>query len=229
MRLLPLALQRLAMKHLRRGGFRETPIEKVREYWDARPCNIRHSEAPVGSREYFDQVEARKYRVEPHIPTFAEFGRWQNRKVLEIGCGIGTDTIKFARSGAEVTAVDLSGKSLEIAAQRAAVFQLRDRICFLRANAEQLGDSLPGNSYDLVYSFGVIHHSPHPDRILEQTRKLLRPGGTLKLMVYNKWSWKVLWILLGEGGGRFWRLSLARGGPFRSPNGLPSDLCIFAQ
>ena len=195
------------MKHLYSGGFQETPIEKVREYWDARPCNIRHSEAPLGSREYFDQVEARKYRVEPHIPAFAEFGRWENRKVLEIGCGIGTDTINFARNGADVTAVDLSGKSLEIASQRAAVFQLRDRICFLSADAEQLGDCLPANSYDLVYSFGVIHHTPHPDRVLEQIRKLLRPGGTLKMMVYNRWSWKVLWILLAEGRGRFWRLS----------------------
>src|SRR5215470_19130348 len=99
-------------------------VEDVRRYWNARPCNIRHSQKPIGSREYFDEVEARKYFVEPHIPGFADFERWQGKRVLEIGCGIGTDTMNFARAGAEVTAVDLSEKSLEIARQRASVYGL---------------------------------------------------------------------------------------------------------
>ena len=67
---------------------------------------------PVGSREYFDEVEARKYLVEPHIPGFADFERWRGKRVLEVGCGIGTDSINFARAGAELTAVDLSPESL---------------------------------------------------------------------------------------------------------------------
>jgi len=191
----------------RGDSFESIPVEKVREYWDARPCNIRHSTAPVGSREYFDQVEARKYKVEPHIPVFAEFGRWTNRKVLEVGCGIGTDTINFARNGARVTAVDLSEKSLAIAKQRAEVFQLQDRIRFFHADVERLADYLPPDGYDLVYSFGVIHHTPRPDRALDEMRKLIGPGGTLKLMVYHRWSWKVLWILLTYGRGQFWRLA----------------------
>src|SRR5919204_2072970 len=89
-------------------------ITDVQRYWDARPCNIRHSPKPVGSKEYFDEVEARKYLVEPHIPAFAEFDRWAGKRVLEDGCGIGTDSINFARSGAELIAVDLSGDSLAI-------------------------------------------------------------------------------------------------------------------
>src|SRR5262252_4765638 len=118
--------------------FTDVPIERVRDYWNARPCNVRHSPKPVGTREYFDEVEWRKYFVESHIPTFAEFERWRGRRVLEIGCGLGTDTINFARHGAQVTAVDLTEKSLELARQRAKVFGLEDRIRFVQANAERL-------------------------------------------------------------------------------------------
>ncbi len=187
--------------------FDKTPIEAVQRYWDVRPCNIRHSMQPVGSAEYFNEVEVRKYRVEPHIPRFAEFEWWRGKKVLEVGCGIGTDTINFARHGAQVTAVDLSKMSLDIARQRAEVFGLRDRIRFFQADAERLSDIVPLEAYDLVYSFGVIHHTPRPDRALEEIRKYLRPGGQLKIMVYNRWSWKVFWILCTYGRARFWRLS----------------------
>ena len=189
------------------GRFAGVPIERVRDYWDTRPCNVRHSPKPVGTEEYFNEVELRKYRVEPHIPEFAEFSRWKGKRVLEIGCGIGTDTINFARHGAEVTAVDLSEKSLEIARQRARVFGLEERIRFYRADAEQLAHFVPVEPYDLVYSFGVIHHTPCPDRVLEQLRKYVKPGGTVKIMVYHRWSWKVLWIVLAHGRGKFWKLN----------------------
>jgi 2-polyprenyl-3-methyl-5-hydroxy-6-metoxy-1,4-benzoquinol methylase len=189
------------------SSFAETPINKVQEYWNNRPCNIRHSTAEVGTRQYFDEVEARKYFVEPHIPAFAEFDRWRGKKVLEIGCGIGTDTMNFARAGAEVTAVDLSAKSLELARKRAEVFGLEDRIKFYEANAENLSTIIPPQKYDLVYSFGVIHHSPHPENIVAQIRQhFVQPGSTLKLMVYYRYSWKVFWILMTYGKGAFWNL-----------------------
>ena len=180
-------------------------LADVQRYWDARPCNIRHSPKPVGSREYFDEVEARKYLVEPHIPAFADFERWRGKRVLEVGCGIGTDSINFARAGAELTAVDLSPESLRVAEKRAAVMEVDDRIRFLRANAEALSSVLDGEAFDLVYSFGVVHHTPRPDRALAEMRKLVAPGGTLKLMVYHHRSWKVFWIVTTQERGRFWR------------------------
>src|SRR4051794_22259223 len=190
------------------SSFPETPLDAVREYWNSRPCNIRHSPKPVGTREYFDEVEARKYMVESHIPGFADFARWKGKKVLEIGCGIGTDTMNFARAGAQVTAVDLTEKSLEVARQRAKVFGLEDRITFYQANAEKLSDYVPAQKYDLVYSFGVIHHTPHPENVLEEVRKhYLKPDSTVKIMVYNRWSWKVLWILFAYGKCQFWKLN----------------------
>lgn len=187
-------------------AFADVEIARVREYWNARPCNIRHSTAPLGSREYFDQVEARKYMVEPHIPAFAEFPRWNGKKVLEIGSGIGTDTINFARNGAQVTTVDLSEESMALAKKRAEVFGLSDKIRFFHGNAEQLSDFVPVEKYDLIYSFGVIHHTPHPEAVLEQLRQYAGPGTTLKIMVYHHRSWKVGGILLGEGKGQFWKL-----------------------
>jgi 2-polyprenyl-3-methyl-5-hydroxy-6-metoxy-1,4-benzoquinol methylase len=180
-------------------------IADVQQYWDARPCNIRHSTKPVGSKEYFDEVEARKYLVEPHIPAFAEFERWKGKRVLEVGCGIGTDSINFARAGAQLTAVELSSESLRIAAQRADVMGVADRIQFVQANAEELTTTLTDEPYDLVYSFGVIHHTPHPERALAEMRALVTPGGTLKLMVYHRRSWKVFWIVAGQGQGRIWK------------------------
>jgi 2-polyprenyl-3-methyl-5-hydroxy-6-metoxy-1,4-benzoquinol methylase len=186
--------------------FEQIPIDQVREYWDRRPCNIRHSTKPQGTREYFDEVEQRKYFVEPHIPNFADFSRWKNKKVLEIGCGIGTDTMNFARQGALVTAIDLSAKSLEMARKRAGVYSLADRITFFHGSAEQLDQVVPPEPFDLVYSFGVIHHTPHPERVLEQLQNYVRPGSTVKIMVYHRYSWKVLWILMTYGKCQFWKL-----------------------
>src|SRR5205814_2253616 len=125
------------------------------------------------------------------------------KKVLEIGCGIGTDTINFARAGAEVTVAELSDESMKVAQQRAEVYDLDGRVHFNNGNAEQLTEVVPVEPFDLVYSFGVIHHSPHPERILEQVRSYVRHGTTLKVMVYNRVSWKVLWIVLKYGRGDF--------------------------
>ncbi|HLX43818.1 MAG TPA: class I SAM-dependent methyltransferase [Bryobacteraceae bacterium] len=186
--------------------FEKMPVSAVKKYWDDRPCNIRHSTKEVGTREYFEEVRQRKYFVEPHIPDFAEFERWRGKKVLEIGCGIGTGSIDFAQHGAQVTAVDLSENSLNLARKRAQVFGLEDRIRFVQADAERLSEFVAPEPFDLIYSFGVIHHTPHPERVMAQLPQYFKPDTTVKIMVYNRWSWKVLWILLRYGKGQFWKL-----------------------
>jgi len=202
--------------------FSETSIDRVRDYWNSRPCNLRHSPAPVGSREYFDQVEARKYLVESHIPGFADYPRWAGRRVLEIGCGLGTETMSFARAGARVTAVDLSSRSLELARQRAEVFGLQDRITFVEADAERLAEFVEPSPYDLVYSFGVIHHTPNPGRALEQIRRhFVGADTTFKMMVYYRWAWKVLAILVREAHGAFWKLDEAVARNSEAQTGCP--------
>src|SRR5262245_46908567 len=200
-------------------------IADVRRYWDARPCNIRHSPKPVGSREYFDEVEARKYFVEPHIPAFAEFERWEGKRVLEVGCGIGTDSINFARAGDELTAVELSSESIRIAEQRDDVMGVADRIPLVQDNAEDLTATLTDEPYDLVYSFGVVHHTPHPERALAEMRALIAPGGTLKLMVYHRRSWKVFWIVAAEGHGRFWKTDELVAEHSEAQTGCPVTYC----
>ncbi|MBC8216953.1 MAG: class I SAM-dependent methyltransferase [Planctomycetes bacterium] len=183
--------------------FADVAMEKVEAFWNARPCNIRHSSRELGSREYFDDVEARKYFVEPHIPGFAQFERWKDKKVLEVGCGIGTDTISFARAGAKVTAIDYSEKSLDIARRRAEVYGLE--IDFYKANAEEISRLVPVEDYDLVYSFGVIHHTPRPWQAISEIRKYMGPRSELKIMVYHRYSWKTFWILMTYGRGAFWK------------------------
>ena len=179
--------------------FADVPIATVRQFWDAHPCNIRHSPHPVGTREFFDDVERRKYFVEPHIPGFAEFARWRGKRVLEIGCGIGTTTISFARAGASVTAIDLSPESAALTAQRARVYGVEDRVRVHVGDAEQLSTVVPVDRYDLVYSFGVIHHSPHPERIVQEARRYMDAESELRLMVYSRVSFKLFWIMLNEG------------------------------
>jgi SAM-dependent methyltransferase len=170
-------------------------IQSVQDYWDRRPCNVRHSRQPIGTRGYFDDVEARKYLVEPHIPEFADFARWKGRRVLEIGCGIGTDAVNFARHGADYSAIELSAESLQITKQRFDVFNLNGR--FYQGNAEDLDRVIDSGPFDLVYSFGVIHHTPRPRAVIEAARRVMAPGGELRIMLYASNSWKAAMIDAG--------------------------------
>jgi SAM-dependent methyltransferase len=164
-------------------------IEEVINYWNSRPCNIRHSNKEIGTKAYFDEVRERKYIVEPHILEFANFKLYQNKKVLEVGCGIGTAGQSFIENGAIYRGIDISEKSIDIAQIRANVFNLNGE--FLVNNIE---DYLPEKKFDLVYSFGVLHHTPNIRKAINNIYNLLEDGGEFKLMLYAKNSLKMFKI-----------------------------------
>ena len=157
-------------------------IEDVKKFWNDRPCNVRHSKKEIGTKEYYDEVERKRYTAEPHIPNFADFKSWQGKKVLEIGCRMATEGINFARSGAEYSGTDLSAESLDLAKKRFEVYNKEGK--FYLGNSEKLSSFLPIEKYDLIYSFGVIHHSPHPEKIISEIKKYMHENSVLKIMLY---------------------------------------------
>ena len=171
--------------------------ESVKKYWNDRPCNIRHSQKEFGSKEYFDEVEKKKYFVEPHIPKFVDFKRWKGKKVLEIGCGIGTDSINFARNGAELTIVEFSEKSLDICKKRFEVFGLS--ATFILGDVEKLSAYIEPQHFNLIYSFGVIHHTPNPSKAFEEIAKFMEEDTELRVMLYSKVSYKLFWVMMENG------------------------------
>ena len=169
---------------------REKKIDRVKKYWDNRPCNIKHSKKKFLSRGYFNEVEKKRYFVESHIPQFANFKKYKNKNVLEIGCGIGTDGIQFIKNGANYTAVELSKNSLEIFRKRIKILGLSDlKSNLVLSNCENL-KNVPKLSYDLIYSFGVIHHTPNIKKAFEEIYKLSNKKTEIKIMLYAKNSYK---------------------------------------
>lgn len=169
-------------------------VKTIIDYWNNQPCNIKHSDHPVGTLEYFEAVREKRYRAEPHILDFANFHRWRGKRVLEIGCGIGTDAVEYARHGAIYTGVDISNESIELARKRFAAYNLPGTFLHLDAASEDLSSL---GKFDMVYSFGVIHHYPDMNAILDRIHSVLNLGGEFKFMVYAKNSWKYAMIQQG--------------------------------
>lgn len=175
-------------------------MDDVYSYWNNRPCNIKHSDKEIGTKEYFQEVTARKYFVEPHILEFADFQNCKELDVLEVGCGIGTAAQSFIENGANYIGIDVSDYSVDLARKRFELFKLSGGI--YAADIEKV-DKININYtnelsetasffklFDLVYSFGVLHHIPNIELSISNIYKLLKPGGVFKLMLYAKDSYK---------------------------------------
>jgi len=182
---------------------RETLKERVRKHWQAEPCGTKTAAAAPGSKAFYDEVEAARYRAEPFIVGFAEFEHWRGKRVLEVGVGLGTDFVNFARAGAELTGVDLTEAAVAAVRRRLELEQLEAHLEV--ADAEDL--PFADGRFDLVYSWGVLHHTPDTARSLSEVRRVLRPGGEARIMLYSRRSWVALgvWLRYGVGRGRPWR------------------------
>ena len=159
--------------------------ERVRVFWQAHPCGTKFSDAEIGTPEFFARVEAHRYEKEWHIPAAADFDKTRGLRVLEIGCGMGTDGAQFAKAGAIYTGIDLTDAAVELARKRFQVSGLPGE--FHVADAERL--DFPDASFDLVYSHGVLHHTPDIEAAVREIHRVLQPGGRAMVMLYHRGSY----------------------------------------
>jgi ubiquinone/menaquinone biosynthesis C-methylase UbiE len=157
-------------------------VDTVRTFWSGHINNEYYTDAERASDAYFDQIELRRYRTHYHLPELFESLDGQDRRLLEVGCGIGVDSIQLAKRGFQVTAVDLTENALTVARQFAA--RRGVAVDFRLGNAEKL--DFPDESFDAVYSFGVLHHTPDIERSVAEVHRVLRPGGTAYVMLYHR-------------------------------------------
>jgi SAM-dependent methyltransferase len=172
--------------------------ERVREFWQKHPCGTKFAHAEPGSRKFYELVEAHRYTKEWHIPAAAGFAHTKDLDVLEIGCGLGTDGAQFAQAGARYTGVDLTDAAVNLARRRFELFNLPGS--FRIADAERL--DFPDNSVDLVYSHGVLHHTPDTAAAVREIHRVLRPGGRAVVMLYHRdsYNYRVNISLLRRAG-----------------------------
>jgi SAM-dependent methyltransferase len=161
-------------------------IERIRDYWNERIHDLEMTPHPVGTREFFDDLDEYRFDKLHYLPRLVDFGGFRGRRLLEVGCGIGTDLVRFARGGARVTGVDLSQTAIDLARRNAelhgvAVEELRV------ANGEALpyGD----DQFQVVYAHGVLQYTSDPARFVRECHRVLEPGGQAIFMVYNRFSW----------------------------------------
>lgn len=159
--------------------------EDVRRYWEAAPCGAKTASAAPGTAEFFRQVEEWRYSVEPFIPEIARFDDAAGKDVLEVGIGLATDFVRFVRAGARATGIDLTEAAVAAARERLEQEGLEAEVLVADAESLPFGDE----SFDVVYSYGVLHHTPDPARALREVHRVLRPGGEARIMLYSRRSW----------------------------------------
>jgi SAM-dependent methyltransferase len=175
---------------------------QVHDYWNRQPCGTR--DIPTEERRrFFQELERERYDWEPYIPAFANFSRGRGKRLLEVGVGAGTDFVNWVRNGAIATGVDLTEAGIALAKER---IQLEGLSAQLQvADAEHL--PFDDGTFDIVYSYGVLHHSPNTPKAIGEVLRVLRPGGTALIMVYHSPSWTaaMLWTVHCLLKGRPWK------------------------
>ena len=185
----------------------ELPVElkeAVRSHWQQEPCGTR-GVPPEDRRGFFDRLAQERYSWEPYIRPFARFEQGRGKRVLEVGVGAGTDFISWVRQGAIATGVDLTERGVALTRERLALEGLEAEVRVADAEALPFEDE----TFDLVYSWGVLHHSPNTQRAVREVHRVLKPGGSARVMIYHYPSWGCFMV---------WGVhSLAKGRPWESP------------
>jgi len=174
--------------------------ERVRRFWEETPCGVIHTDAEPGTAAFYREIERQRDDAEPMIAGYADFAGGRGKRLLEIGVGVGTDFVKHARAGAIATGVDLTEQSVQLVRERLALEGLEGAV--QQADAERL--PFEDGSFDKVYSWGVLHHTPDPLRAVREAIRVLAPGGEIIVMLYGRWSWVTfaLWSKYGLAAGR---------------------------
>jgi len=170
-------------------------IDRIKQYWNTQPCNVKHSLSEPGTEQYWNEITERRYFVEPHLRDLAGFHQWRGKRVLEIGSGIGTDAVEFVRHGADYTGIDISIESVALSRQRFDLFGLNGK--FHVMDAADTKSMMNLGKFDLVYACGVLHHYPDISTCLTNIYTALEDLGEFRMMVYAKNSWKYAMIRKG--------------------------------
>ncbi len=167
----------------------------VKDFWNESSCGEVLYLKGEDEIEAFNHQSTMRYKLEPYILTFANFASAANKKVLEIGVGLGADHQKFAEAGANLTGIDLTDKAISHTKRRFSIFGLNSALHV--GDAENL--SFADESFDIVYSWGVIHHSPDTPKVVEQIFRVLKQGGEARIMIYHTRSivGYMLWLRYG--------------------------------
>jgi 2-polyprenyl-3-methyl-5-hydroxy-6-metoxy-1,4-benzoquinol methylase len=180
--------------------------QRAREQWGEDPCGAVYGrEHEFGTRGFFDAVERHRYtEYAPWMPEVMGFKDFAGARLLEVGCGMGTDLLQFARGGASVTGVDLTPRSIQISQQHFAVYGVHGEF------AISDGEHLPfaDESFNVVYSNGVLHHTPDTAGAVREVHRVLRPGGQARVMLYHRGSlgyWGQIIVRHGILGGELLR------------------------
>ncbi|MGH9203063.1 MAG: class I SAM-dependent methyltransferase, partial [Vicinamibacterales bacterium] len=155
-------------------------------YWNARIHDLEMTKQPIGSLEFFDDLRDYRFEKLHYLPQLVDFTGYRGRQLLEVGCGIGTDLVRFAQGGAIVTGVDLSETAIDLARRNLHLHHVS--AADLRvANAEAL--PYADQTFDVVYGHGVVQYTADPARLIRECHRVLKPGGEAIFMVYNRVSW----------------------------------------
>lgn len=157
--------------------------QQIKDYWEANICETKNIKSLKYSKEYFDEFEKFRYSIMPEVHEFAQFTLWHGKKVLEIGVGAGTDFIQWVRAGTQAYGIDLTQAAIDHTMLRLRNYGLTAKELRI-ADAEKL--PYKENTFDLVYSWGTLHHTPDTQKAIGEAIRVVKKAGRIKLMLYNR-------------------------------------------